>query len=366
MIQDFQVLQQQGKMINQFGLSQQIIAYQSLNCKVEELQQVQKRLKNLIDETNKSIELIDIKFIDENHRQIIELANNLDDYQDKFQYLSKNQKYQNKIDQLLFEIKNDFQQVNCLIQLFNKGVFQNYQQFNQIIDSINQDLYEFQKKQNQLQEQIYEDQQIEQQHVERKKQLTNTEGQLNEFIVKMNKFQTQINNLINNEYCNNEFTKIMNKQKKIDQNMNQIQEQFKNFTEFNQLTSQEIKIKCYIWNSFKRNLKNNLKINRNKLINFNKQFKTQELKTKAEQKKNFYNQLINYKKNLCNFQRNFKKLILIKIKFKIQKKLRKKRKFVQSIGLGSRNLKIIFINQQIQLEVIQSNNKAFSIQKRKI
>ncbi|CAD8096095.1 unnamed protein product [Paramecium sonneborni] len=95
-IQDFQVLQQQEKMINQFGLSQQVITYQSFNSKIEEIQWAQNRLKNQIDETNISIEQTDQKFIDENLRQMDQQANNLSDYQEKFIYLSKNGKFQKK------------------------------------------------------------------------------------------------------------------------------------------------------------------------------------------------------------------------------------------------------------------------------
>ncbi|CAD8096021.1 unnamed protein product [Paramecium sonneborni] len=256
-IQDFQVLQQQENNINQFELSKQIITYQSFNIKVEEIQQSQNRLKNQIDETNKFIELIDNKFIDEQRIQLDDLAHNLSDYLDKFKYLSKNEKYKNKIDQIISKIKNCFNQLNYWHQQQAEEIFKNYKQFIQMIESINQDLNEFSKQYNQLHEQIYQDQQIEQQNSERKKKLTNIEGQIKEFIDKMNKLKTQINNLINNQYCNNEYTRnlIMEKQRKIDQNIYQIQEQFNNFKGFNQLISYEIKNQIIYLEQFQEKLK---------------------------------------------------------------------------------------------------------------
>ncbi|CAD8096105.1 unnamed protein product [Paramecium sonneborni] len=288
----FQVLQSLVKNINQFELSQQVINYQTFNIKVEEIQQSQNRLKNQIDESNKSIEQTDIKFINEHRRQLDVLAHNLNDYLDKFKYLSKNEKYKNKIDQIISKIENCFNQLNQLNQLLTQGIFQNYQQFNQKIDSINQNLYEFQKQHNQLHEQIYQDQQIQQQNDERTKKLKNIEGQLKEFTDKMNSLKTQINNLINNQYCNNEYTRnlIMEKQSKIDQNINQIQNQFKNFKDFNQLTQSEINNQISSLEQFQEKLKKQIDDEQEQVIQL--QFIIQKIgaENKSEQEKELLQQ----------------------------------------------------------------------------
>ncbi|CAD8096190.1 unnamed protein product [Paramecium sonneborni] len=186
LISDFQILEEQEKMMNSLERSCQIFNYQSFNSNIEELQQAQKRLKISIDESNTSLEQIDSKFIDEHRRQIQELADNLKDLQDKFKYLYKNQKYKQKIDQIIIQIGDCFGKLNSMELLLTQELFENYQQFNQIQDSINQNLKEFEKQYDQLHEQIHHDQQIELINAERIQKLKNIDPQLSEFINKMN------------------------------------------------------------------------------------------------------------------------------------------------------------------------------------
>ncbi|CAD8124782.1 unnamed protein product [Paramecium sonneborni] len=251
-------LEQQEKIIIQIDKPLQLINYQSFTIKLEELLQAQNILKNLINDMNKIIEQIDSKFIQDCQRQIDFLADNLNDYQDKFMYLSQNQKYAEKINQYSNQLGFCSEQLNDLNQLLQQGIFLNYLKFKQIYDYITQQLQEFNKQHNLLLEQIHNDQHIEQKNNERIKKLKQIEGQLNEFIVKMNQLKISVNDFSKNQYCNNEQTRnlIADKQQKIDQNIYSIQQQYQNFLRFNNLSSYDsINFQMIDLESFKEKLK---------------------------------------------------------------------------------------------------------------
>ncbi|CAD8096170.1 unnamed protein product [Paramecium sonneborni] len=356
LISDFLILEEQEKMMHSLERSCQIFNYQSFNSKIEELQLAQKRLKISIDESNTSLEQIDSKFVDEHHRQIQELADNLKDLQDKFKYLYKNQKYKQKIDQIIIQIGDCFGKLNSMELLLTQELFENYQQFNQIQDSINQNLKEFEKQYDQLHEQIHHDQQIELINAERIQKLKNIDAQLSEFLNKMNQLKIKINDFINYQYCNNEQTKnlVLGKQRKIDQNMNQIQEQFKLFKEFNQFNSyQTINDQIIYLEQFEENL-NNLLINEEEqLIQLKLIVQRIGVENKNEQEK----EILILKNQFQQKQMQFSKEIqLIKIEAdKIQ--------YIKQINLNRENLQKE-LDDEIQIlekyqEFNQDNQKLF-------
>ncbi|CAD8181065.1 unnamed protein product [Paramecium pentaurelia] len=232
--QDIQVLEQQERMIQQFDQLKLIPLYQQYNSKLEELQQSQNRLKILIEEANECLKQIERQYEDEYQQQIDDLDHKLNEQLDKFKYLSKNQKYKDKINQIINKIADESGKLNSL----NVA----YQQYNQNYDQIQQSISDFQKQYNQLHEQIYNDEQIEQKNGERIKKLKITQDQLDLFKKIMNQLKEQLKSLINNQYCNNEqiLYLINDRLGRIDQTIIQQQKQFDKFNKFNELNSFEI------------------------------------------------------------------------------------------------------------------------------
>ncbi|CAD8059004.1 unnamed protein product [Paramecium sonneborni] len=235
MIQDLQVLEQYEKTIIQIEKSKQLINYQDFNKKLEQLLQSQNIQKNLIEETSNSLEQIDSKFVEENKRQISFIAQNLNYFKDQFKLLSQNEQYVDKITQINFKIEGCFDLLNDLnLSLEQKGIFLNYQQFQEKYQCINQNLQEFKQQYYLLLEQIHNDQQIKQRNDERLKKLKIVEGQLIEFVDKMNQLKIQVSHFSKDQYCDGELSKnlIMDKQQKIDQNIQSIQQQYEKFSNF--------------------------------------------------------------------------------------------------------------------------------------
>ncbi|CAD8181055.1 unnamed protein product [Paramecium pentaurelia] len=240
--QDIQVLEQQERMIQQFDQLQLIPLYQQYNSKLEELQQYQNRLKILIEEANKCISQIERQYEDEYQQQIDDLDHKLNEQLDKFKYLSKNQKYKDKINQIINKIADESGKLNSLKILISQRTQVAFQQYNQNYDQIQQSISDFKKQYKQLHEQIYNDEQIEQKNGERIKKLKMIQDQLDLFKQTMNEQKEQVKNLINNQYCNNEQTQnlINNTLVLIDNTKIEQQKQFDKFNEFNELNSFEI------------------------------------------------------------------------------------------------------------------------------
>ncbi|CAD8181063.1 unnamed protein product [Paramecium pentaurelia] len=165
--QDIQVLEQQERMIQQFDQLQLISLYQQYNSKLEELQQSQNRLKILIEEANKCISQIERQYEDEYQQQIDNLNDILNDQLDQFKHLSKYQKYEDKINQIINKIADEPGKLNFLKILISQRTLVAYQQYNQNQDQIQQLISDFQKQYNQLHEQIYNDEQIEEKNGDR-------------------------------------------------------------------------------------------------------------------------------------------------------------------------------------------------------
>ncbi|CAK70383.1 unnamed protein product (macronuclear) [Paramecium tetraurelia] len=280
------------------ALQQQIVTYQSYNSKLEEILQAQNRLKTHIEEANKSIQQTDKQFLDKHQSQIQELNDKLNDYQEKYQYFSTNQKYSIQITQVINQIGQAFCYLNNLKQLISQRTLPAYQQYTQIYSEIQQSLKSFEKQHSQLHQKIYNDEQIQLKNHERIKTLEMTKNQLDQFNQQMNQFKEQVKNLIKNEYCNNETTRnlINNKLKNMDQNIKEQNEQFDKFTQFNQ------EDKC-------ENIDEQIK----QLEEF--QGKLKELKANNQKIKKFLLQIINYEiglENICRpynqFNLNFKQL----------------------------------------------------------
>ncbi|CAK70399.1 unnamed protein product (macronuclear) [Paramecium tetraurelia] len=236
--QDIQTVEFQENIIQSYeSLQQQIATYQSCNSRLEEIQQDQIRFKAQIEEAIKCIQQIDRQYLDNHQQEIEELYNELIDYQEKYQYLSKNQKYSNQITQIINQIGQAFSDLDKLKQLIFKKTLPAYQEYSQINEQIQKSLACIEKQYSQLHQQIYNDELIELKNQERIKKLEIAKDQLGKFNLKMTQLKDQAKNLIKNEYCNNERTQdfINIRLTKIDQNIMQQQEQFVKFTHLNLL-----------------------------------------------------------------------------------------------------------------------------------
>ncbi|CAD8096083.1 unnamed protein product [Paramecium sonneborni] len=260
MIKNFVDLQKQENMINQYWKSQQLIKYQSFNKKIKEYYRDQKRLESSIKQADNIIVSIDQDFYQFYKGKINKLIMSLKDNQKKFENLSDKYKEYFKINQIITKIEMHIKQLNDFNQQLDQGEIKNYQQLDQIMDQINRDQQEFEKLHQNCIQKVLVDRNVEVLNNIRKQKLTNIEGQLEVYKDQMDKLKIQINNFINNQYCDNQFTKdlIKNKQIKIDQNISQFQEQFTNFKEFNQFTLEEINNQIKQLEQFEEKLKKQL------------------------------------------------------------------------------------------------------------
>ncbi|CAD8124038.1 unnamed protein product [Paramecium sonneborni] len=288
--QELQVLEQQEKIIIQIDKSQQLITYQFFKSKLEELESAQDKMRNLIDEINQSIEQIDNKFLEEHQGQIDAQTNTLQDFYDKFTYLSENKQYAEKINQINNQIEIYFEQLQGLNSQLKYEIFLNYQKIKKTFDSISQKLQEFEKQYNLILQQKHNDQQIHQRNVERIKKLEVIEGQLNDFINKMNRLKNQVSNFSNNQFCKNETrTLIMDKQLKIDQNIHSIKQQYQDFQKFNQITSyQAINVQIIYLEQFQEKLKQELLNEQDKVNQLHLVLQKITNENKGEQEKEYF------------------------------------------------------------------------------
>ncbi|CAD8181067.1 unnamed protein product [Paramecium pentaurelia] len=353
--QDIQVLEQQERMIQQFDQLQLISLYQQYNSKLEELQQSQNRLKILIEEANECLKQIERQYEDEYQQQIDDLDHKLNEQLDKFKYLSKNQKYKDKINQIINKIADESGKLNSLNVLISQRTQVAYQQYNQNYDQIQQSISDFQKQYNQLHEQIYNDEQIQQKNGERIKKLKITQDQLDLFKKIMNQLKEKLKSLINNQYCNDEqiMNLINNRLGRIEQTIIEQQKQFDKFNEINEQNSCEIiNYQINQLEEFQRKLKeveNNVKEQVDQLKQIIQKIGAQN---KSEQEK----EILKLNNQLQNMYKEFSKA-LQSIKFKsesiefYQKVNEKKEKLEKQLQEEIKNLEeyLEIQNQNTQL-----------------
>ncbi|CAD8200834.1 unnamed protein product [Paramecium octaurelia] len=250
--QDIQTEEFNGKIIEQSeSQQQQIMTYQSCNNKLEQILQAQNTLKIQIEEINEQIQQRDRRYLSTHEQEVEELYKELIDYQEKYQYLTKKEKYSNQIAQIIHQIGQAIDFLDNLKQLISKRTIPAYLQYSQINQQIHKSIVNFEKQYGQLHQQIYYDEQIELKNQERIKKLEMAKDQFDKFIIKMNNLKDQAKILIQNEYCNNEKTqKLINTRlAEIEQNIMQQKMQFVKFTQLNQLDS------CENINSYLKQLK---------------------------------------------------------------------------------------------------------------
>ncbi|CAD8194980.1 unnamed protein product [Paramecium octaurelia] len=198
--QELEILRQKESNICKFEQIQQIIQYQSLICKLEDIQQTLSHLKIQTRNTIQSIQKIDQDFIDIQQNKIYDLEMQLDDYIEKFTYLSPNLKYKQVINQIITSVQEQNLQTNDLQLILNGKIFQEYQKFQQINDSIQKQLYYFWKQHNDITQQIYHDEQTQQRKEKRIKVFETAQTQLNNSIDKFTNLKKQFDNLFSNQH----------------------------------------------------------------------------------------------------------------------------------------------------------------------
>ncbi|CAD8127281.1 unnamed protein product [Paramecium sonneborni] len=331
LIQELLVLEQQEKTLNFIEKSQKLINYQSVKIKLEELLLSQNRIKIFIDETNQYLEKIDSKFLEEKQRQIDDLAQYLLDQQDKFIYLSQNKKYHEKINLINNQIRNYFEQLKGLSSLLNQELFDNYQNFKNTTEYLSQQLQVLQRQHNLILEQVHNDQQIEQRNAERIKKIKAIEGQLNEFIDKMNHLKVQVCEFSKNQFCNNETrTLIMDKQLKIDQNAYLIQQQYQDFQRFNELTSCEaINVQIIYLEQFQEKLKQQLLNEQEKVNQLHLVIQKISNENKSDQEKEYFQLKNQLQQIYLQFSKAFLSVKIDQDKIAYLEQINEKREFIK-------------------------------------
>ncbi|CAK70407.1 unnamed protein product (macronuclear) [Paramecium tetraurelia] len=285
--QDIQTVEFQEKIIEQYeSLQQQIATYQSCNSKLEEIQEAQNRNKTQIEEAIKSTQQKDQQYLVKNQQQMEELYKELIDYQEKYQYLSKNQKYSNQITCVITQIGQAFSDLDKLKQLIFQRTLPAYQEYSQINQQIQKSLVFFEKQHSQLHQQIYNDELIALKIQERIKKLEIAKDQFGKFIIKMNKLKDQVKDFIKNEYCNNyDSQKLIDSRIiNIDQNVKEQQELFELFAQLIQSDSCEnINNQITQLEEFQRKLKE-VEINEIEYINQLEQIIKKEMEDKKSEK----------------------------------------------------------------------------------
>ncbi|CAK89500.1 unnamed protein product (macronuclear) [Paramecium tetraurelia] len=239
---DLEMLRYKQNDICQFEQLQQIIQYQSLICKLEELQQPISQLKKSTQNTIQSIKTIDEEFINKQQKLIEDLQDQVNDYIEKLQYLSQNQKYRQEIKKQLNQLEDSQSKSEYLNQILNHGIFQNYQEFNQVYNSLWQQLQNSQKYHNDISEQIYHDEQIQLRNAQRIKVFETAQTKLKNSIDKFQNLQKDFDNLFSNQGCRVASNKsVINKKfETINQKISEYENLYQKCQQFDKQDSCEI------------------------------------------------------------------------------------------------------------------------------